>query len=273
MFIKTQETGSPHELTFLPGREILPSGRVSFATAGEAARAPLARRLLEQGDVEQVTLGSDSILVRKAQGADWAELKPALLVAIMNHFTAGEPVVLDDATPAPAQAASDDPIVVKIRELIETRIKTVVAKDGGAVVFHDFKDGDVVLEFQGSAYRLVGGIENLLRHYVPEVVNVVDYLDTVSKPGLDTPEGQAIRQVLQDEVNPSVASHGGHISLIDVIGDTAYIRLEGGCQGCGMANVTLKQGVEVQIKKAVPTIARVLDTTDHASGSNPYYRG
>ena len=86
-------------------------------------------------------------------------------------------------------------------------------------------------------------------------------------------EAVTVRQVLQDEVNPSVASHGGHISLIDVIGDTAYIRLEGGCQGCGMANVTLKQGVEVQIKKAVPTIARVLDTTDHASGSNPYYRG
>jgi len=272
MFIKTQETASPHELAFLPGREILPAGRVSFASAAEAARAPLARRLLEQGDVEQVTLTADSILVRKTDVADWAELKPVVLVAIMNHFTAGEPMLLESGTPASA-ATTDDLVVAKIRDLIETRIKPVVSKDGGAVVFHDFRDGDVVLEFQGSAYRLVGGIENLLRHYVPEVVNVVDYMDTVAKPGLDTAEGKAIRQLLQDEVNPSVASHGGHISLIDVIGDTAYIRLEGGCQGCGMANVTLKQGVEVSIKKAVPTIARVLDTTDHASGSNPYFRG
>ena len=91
------------------------------------------------------------------------------------------------------------------------------------------------------------------------------------QPGLSTPEGQAILQLLEERINPSVASHGGHISLVDVTEDTAYIRLEGGCQGCGMANVTLKQGIEVEIRRAVPKITTVLDTTDHAGGSNPYY--
>ena len=80
-----------------------------------------------------------------------------------------------------------------------------------------------------------------------------------------------MQQVLDERINPSVASHGGHIALIDVKSDTAYIRLEGGCQGCGMADVTLKQGIEVEIKSAVPTILQVLDVTDHAGGTNPYY--
>jgi len=80
-----------------------------------------------------------------------------------------------------------------------------------------------------------------------------------------------VQQVLDERINPSVASHGGHIALIDVKADTAYIRLEGGCQGCGMADVTLKQGIEVEIKSAVPAILQVLDVTDHAGGTNPYY--
>ena len=92
------------------------------------------------------------------------------------------------------------------------------------------------------------------------------------KPGLGTEEGKAIRQLLDERINPQVAAHGGHIALVDVKGDTAYIRLEGGCQGCGMADVTLKQGVVREIQARVPAITTVLDVTDHAGGTNPYYQ-
>lgn len=90
-------------------------------------------------------------------------------------------------------------------------------------------------------------------------------------PKLDTPEAQKIQMVLDTQINPAVASHGGHIGLVDVKDNTAYIKMSGGCQGCGMASATLKQGVVVAIKKAVPDITEVLDVTDHAGGNNPYY--
>ena len=111
-----------------------------------------------------------------------------------------------------------------------------------------------------------------MRHYVAEFAELVDFRDSKPKPGLKTPEGMAVQQLLDERINPSVAMHGGRIALVDVQADTAYIRLEGGCQGCGMADVTLKQGVEVEIKKEVPSIAHVLDVTDHDGGANPYYQ-
>ncbi|MDP6068929.1 MAG: NifU family protein [Alphaproteobacteria bacterium] len=112
----------------------------------------------------------------------------------------------------------------------------------------------------------------MLRHYLPQVERVVDYQDTIPKPGLDTIEGQTIQKLLDEQVNPQVAGHGGHIALVDVQDTIVYIRLEGGCQGCGMASMTLKHGVEVAIKEAVPSIEQVLDTTDHAGGDNPYFQ-
>ncbi|MFP6714302.1 MAG: NifU family protein [Alphaproteobacteria bacterium] len=100
----------------------------------------------------------------------------------------------------------------------------------------------------------------------------MDYRDSKPKPGLETADGKTVQKLFDEKINPSVATHGGHIALVDVQGDTVYIRLEGGCQGCGMADVTLKQGVEVEIKNAVPSIAHVLDVTDHDGGANPYYQ-
>ena len=124
------------------------------------------------------------------------------------------------------------------------------------------------------------GIDNIIRHYVPEVTDIrfVEHRPSIEeniadeKPGLNSPEAAAIFDVLDQQVNPAVASHGGHISLVDVRGDTAYIRLEGGCQGCGMADVTLKQGVESAIREVAPAILTVLDATDHAGGTNPYFQ-
>jgi len=145
-------------------------------------------------------------------------------------------------------------------------------QSGGNVTYRGFKDGVVYLEFEGSAFSLLTGIANMLRHYVPEVEAVKDHRDALPKRGLETPDGKAIRALLEEQVNPAVAAHGGHISLVDVTDDTAYIRLEGGCQGCGMADVTLKQGVATEIQRVAPAITTVLDVTDHAGGSNPYYQ-
>ena len=104
---------------------------------------------------------------------------------------------------------------------------------------------------------------------IQEIVNT--RIDLEDRPGLQTDEGKAILELLDSQINPQVAGHGGHISLIDVKDNTAFVRLEGGCQGCSASSATLRQGVELEIKKLVPTIAQVVDVTDHSAGANPYY--
>ena len=288
MFIQTEPLDDPDRMRFMPGCTVIESDAsetVSFADSVEALRSPLARRLLAVDEVTAVELGPDHITVTKAGATDWRVLKPTVLGAVMEHFVSGEPVLLD-STAAPPLGGGDagdtgdtgdaeeaDPAVVaEIRELIETRIRPTAAQGGGDVVFHGYKDGHVLLEMKGPAFQLKAGIENMLRHYVPEIKGVKDFRDALPKPGMNTPEAAAIQELLDTKINPSVAMHGGHIALVDVQGDTVYIRLEGGCQGCGMADVTLKQGIEVQMKETVPEIRRVLDVTDHASGDNPYYQ-
>lgn len=284
MFIQTQTTADPDRMKFLPGREVHPPGALEFADAEDAAGAsPLAARLFGIAEVVHVELGPDYVAVDKTPDADWLQLKPAVLGAIMDHFVAGIPVVREAAArPAPgaSPAAADpelpldesDPVVAEVKELIETRIRPAATQGGGDVSLRGYDDGVVYLAFEGPAFQLKSGIENMLRHYVPEIVRVADWRDALPKPGLDTPEAQAIQDLLETVINPQVAGHGGRISLVDVEGARAYIRMEGGCQGCGMANMTLKQGVETQIRQIVPTIREVLDVTDHAGGTNPYYQ-
>ena len=286
MFIQSETTDTPATYKFLPGRTVLKSGTVDFRDAESAKRSPLAARMFEIESVTGVSLGPDYILVTKADNGEWQLLKPAVLGVIMEHFVAGQPVLLDEEEGgATGEDAEDSELGTQIKELIETRIRPAIASDGGNIVFRGYEDGIVKLEMQGSAaigsiVTLKKGIENMLQHYVPEVVEVRFMEQKPSgegalgdkKPGLDTPEAKAIQELLDERVNPAVAAHGGRISLVDVQGDTAYIRLEGGCQGCGMADVTLKQGVEQEIKQVVPQITTVLDTTDHAGGANPYYQ-
>lgn len=281
MFIQTESTENPDVMKFLPGRDVHASGPARYADGAAAARAPLAARLLDIDDVVGVELGADYVSVTKQGAANWLHLKPAVLGAIMDHFVAGLPVVLEEAAAGDAGADetadllaldSNDPVVAEISELIETRIRPAATQGGGDVILRGYDAGMVYVEFRGGAFQLKGGVENMLRHYVPEVVGVADWRDALPKPGLDTPEAAAIQDVLDTRINPSVASHGGHISLIDLDGARAYIRMEGGCQGCGMADATLKQGVQVEIQKVVPTIREVLDVTDHAGGTNPYYQ-
>ncbi|MBI3359280.1 MAG: NifU family protein [Nitrospirae bacterium] len=123
---------------------------------------------------------------------------------------------------------------------------------------------DVQIDFIESLQQTGFKVNN------PKVIMPTPAVPTAS-PSLDTPQAIAIKKVLDSEINPAISAHGGYITLLDVKEQIAYIQMSGGCQGCGMADVTLKQGVVVAIKKSVPEIVDVLDTTDHGSGNNPYF--
>jgi Fe-S cluster biogenesis protein NfuA len=181
MFIQTEPTPNPATLKFLPGRAVMAAGVADFITPAQADASPLAQRLFEVEGVTGVFLGGDFITVTKAEGLEWYELKPAVLGAIMEHFLSGQPVVEAGAELAeePAADGEDSEVVRQIRELIETRVRPAVAQDGGDITFRGFERGVVYLHLRGacagcpsSIVTLKNGIENLLRYYVPEVVEV-----------------------------------------------------------------------------------------------------
>jgi len=284
MFIQTEAMPDPLRMKFFPGETVIASGVAEFPDEEAAERSPLATRLFQVDGVDGVILYDEFLTVAREDGADWQMLKPLILGAIMDHYTSGEEAVLgrpgapsDETADGeqedyPFEDSEDDrEIIDQVVELMESRVRPAAEQMGGDVIYKGFKDGTVFVEFVGPTMALASGMSNVLAHYVPEVKLVKDFREAIPKPGLDTPHGLAVQAVLDERINPSVASHGGHIALIDVKSDTAYIRLEGGCQGCGMADVTLKQGIEVEIKSAVPAILQVLDVTDHAGGDNPYY--
>ena len=282
MFIQTEAMPDPSRMKFFPGETVLTAGSAEFLNQETAQRSPLASRLFEVEGVKTVMLYTDFVAITKEDTFDWQLLKPLILGSIMDHYTAGDPIILPTETEDESELEAalealfepreeDADAVAKITELMKDRVNPAAEQMGGSVVYKGFVDGIIYVEFLGPTEGLVGGMTNIFSHYIPEVRAVKDYRDAIPKPGLDTPDGRAILQVLDERINPSIASHGGHISLIDVKDDRAYVRLEGGCQGCGMADVTLKQGVEVEIKNVVPNIIAVLDVTDHAEGSNPYY--
>jgi Fe-S cluster biogenesis protein NfuA len=178
MFIQTEATPNPATLKFLPGKTVMPSGTANFPTPDSAARSPLAKRLFAIDGVTGVFLGSDFVTVTKAPDLEWHVLKPPILGALMEHLSAGL-AVIDAAAADAAPDAPDDGIVGQIKELLDTRVRPRVAEDGGDIVFHGFKDGVVYLHMQGSCSgcpsstaTLKMGIENLLKHFVPEVQRV-----------------------------------------------------------------------------------------------------
>jgi Fe-S cluster biogenesis protein NfuA len=182
MFIQTEATPNPATLKFLPGRTVLPEGTLDLPNRDAAARSPLAERLLEIAGVTGVFFGSDFITVTKSDG-EWQQLKPAILGAIMEHFMSGAPLLRGEITGAAAAEEffeqADAETVATIKDLIETRVRPAVANDGGDITFRGYKDGVVYLDMQGSCSgcpsstaTLKHGIQNLLRHYVPEVVEV-----------------------------------------------------------------------------------------------------
>jgi Fe-S cluster biogenesis protein NfuA len=179
MFIQTEQTPNPATLKFLPGVAVMPAGTANFTTKEATARSPLAERLFGLPEVNGVFLGGDFITVTKTDDSDWFQVKPAVLAAIMEHFTTGQPVITAAADEPAASQEDDDEVVSAIKELLETRVRPAVAQDGGDIIFEDFSDGIVYLHMQGSCSgcpsstaTLKAGIENMLRHYIPEVVEV-----------------------------------------------------------------------------------------------------
>jgi Fe-S cluster biogenesis protein NfuA len=181
MFIQTESTPNPATLKFLPGRAVLSTGTADFTSDAAAQTSPLAQRIFATGHVAGVFLGPDFVTVTKTDDADWAHIKPAILGAVMEHFQSGRPVMEGEAGSV-GHAEHDGPdaeIVVQIKDLLDTRVRPAVAQDGGDITFHGFDRGVVYLHMQGacagcpsSTMTLKMGIENLLRHYIPEVVEV-----------------------------------------------------------------------------------------------------
>jgi len=183
MFIETEGTPNPATLKFLPGRDVMGLATADFASAASAARSPLASALFALPGVARVFLGGDFVSVTKSDAADWAALRPQVLGAIMDHFVAGHPVLEGDGPDGDLFEEDVDPadqeIVDQIKELLDTRVRPAVAGDGGDIVFRGYREGIVRLHMQGSCSgcpssraTLKHGIENMLRHYVPEVVAV-----------------------------------------------------------------------------------------------------
>lgn len=184
MFIQTEATPNPATLKFIPGRAVLASGTADFTDVQQAAQSPLAARLFEVDGVEGVFLGADFIAVTKGE-AEWQHIKPAILGAIMDHYMSGAPVVAGEGASEATHSEdahydeADAGVVETIKELLDTRVRPAVAQDGGDITFHGYRDGIVYLHMRGacagcpsSTATLKYGIENLLRHFCPDVREV-----------------------------------------------------------------------------------------------------
>jgi Fe-S cluster biogenesis protein NfuA len=178
MFIQTETTPNPATLKFLPGRDVLGAGSANFPSLDEAkGKSPLAEALFNLGGITQVFLGADFISVTKDDARDWQTLKPQILGTIMDHFTMGAPVMVGETeSEHTADDGGNPEVVAQIKELLDERVRPAVAQDGGDIVFRRFEDGVVYLAMQGacagcpsSTATLKMGIENMLKHYIPEV--------------------------------------------------------------------------------------------------------
>ena len=181
MFIETESTPNPATLKFLPGRDVMGLSTADFASAASAIRSPLATALFALPGVARVFLGGDFIAVTRNDDISWKALKPQVLGVVMDHFVAGRPVTEGDEADFDEEDIdpADREVVDQIKELLDTRVRPAVASDGGDIVFRGYREGVVRLHMQGtcsgcpsSSATLKHGIENMLKHYVPEVVAV-----------------------------------------------------------------------------------------------------
>jgi Fe-S cluster biogenesis protein NfuA len=185
MFIQTEATPNPATLKFIPGRTVLDSGTMEFTSREAASRSPLAEKLFDVPGVTGVFYGNDFVTVTK-DGSDWQHLKPAILRANIEHYMSGAPLMADGSETSDVYETADEffdeqdaETVEAIKDLIETRVRPAVANDGGDITFRGFKDGVVYLNMKGSCAgcpsstaTLQHGIQNLLKHFVPDVVEV-----------------------------------------------------------------------------------------------------
>lgn len=179
MFIQTENTPNPSTVKFLPGRAVMKTGVAEFRDAQEAASSPLAERVFAIDGVQSVFFGADFVSVTKTDAVDWPDIKARILAAVMQHFTVGEPLFRDAQGPENGEDDLLDEISKQIKELIDKRVRPAVAMDGGDIVFERFDQGVVYLKMRGacsgcpsSTVTLKNGVETMLRHYVPEVLEV-----------------------------------------------------------------------------------------------------
>ncbi len=185
MFIQTEFTPNPATMRFLPGQTIMAEGTANFTSAQAAdQKSPLAKRLFAIEGVIGVFLGGEFITVTRASSEDWDVLQPLVIAAIMEHLQNEEPIVTAARRSESSDDAQDDEVISKIKELLDTRVRPAVAMDGGDIVFHGFEDGVVYLHMQGAcsgcpsaSITLKSGVENLLKHYVPEVKEVEEVIE------------------------------------------------------------------------------------------------
>lgn len=182
MFIQTEPTPNPNALKFLPGREVSPQTTLEYRSIDEATASPLAEALFELEGVEGVLFGSDYVSVTRSEaGPDWSEMKAPILGAIMDHFVSGAPLTRGEAAEADGHAEDDNEIVAEIKALLDSRIRPAVAQDGGDILFDSFDEATGVLSLRmrgacsgcpSSSATLKAGVEQMMRHYVPEVTRV-----------------------------------------------------------------------------------------------------
>ena len=183
MFIQTEQTPNPQTLKFLPGKVVMDEGTIFFQSIEKTSNSPLAKKLFDVDGVTGVFFGSDFITITKNDSLDWQVIKPAILGAIMDHFNSEEPTINnetnDEGKKSLLENSNDSDIVKQIKELLDTRVRPAVAMDGGDIVYDNFENGIVYLHMQGacsgcpsSTATLKMGIENMLKHYVPEVKEV-----------------------------------------------------------------------------------------------------
>ena len=182
MFIQTEQTPNPQTLKFLPGKVVMEEGTAFFQNIEESSNSPFAKRLFNIENVNGVFFGSDFITITKNDSVDWQVMKPLILSSIMDHYNSGEATInkIKDKNDSSLDIDENDSDIVKqIKELLDTRVRPAVAMDGGDIIFSSFKDGIVFLHMQGacsgcpsSTATLKMGIENMLKHYIPEVQEV-----------------------------------------------------------------------------------------------------
>ncbi|PZQ45532.1 MAG: NifU family protein [Micavibrio aeruginosavorus] len=179
MFIQTEATPNPATVKFIPGVPVMTSGVAEFISTDAAAKSPLAERIFAVNGVQSVFFGSDFVSVTKGDSTDWPQIKGPILSAVMQHFSMGEPLFREEGAIAAASDDLLDEISKQIKELIDKRVRPAVAMDGGDIVFEKFEKGVVFLKMRGacsgcpsSTVTLKSGVENMLRHYVPEVLEV-----------------------------------------------------------------------------------------------------
>ena len=183
MFIQTEQTPNPETLKFLPGRVVMEDGTAFYQSVNDTSDSPLAKKLFYVDGVIGVFLGSDFITITKKENLEWQVLKPSILGSIMDHFNSGEENITkknqEDKNNSLEEDPNDTDVVKQIKELLDTRVRPAVAMDGGDIIYNSFKDGIVYLHMQGacsgcpsSTATLKMGIENMLKHYVPEVKEV-----------------------------------------------------------------------------------------------------